>query len=356
MKWLFFPYFTSKRNNTMAPLCIEEDNNFYCSEEESSTTSTTTSSTSSISSSSSDESSASPLKTPRARRSVSFSAGAAVHVGAVMNVEDYSDAEKIECWYQADEMREIRKDVKDTIALMNQNLALDQALVDVTMTTRGLEGKTRAGKRYRREVRLASLAAVFDEQALQEMDGVTDPVMISMAYTEHAQPMQVAAFERASVFQREADGIYKASFDALDYSHDEFDKTSAIVETTESNRDVGAPMETTKSDFDESQSTQPVEELLEIEEVVEKDDNDATNAADEMNARDDVASSEETENICDNQNFEETNDSHTEPEHNTNLHPYNIGPMRIRDRFACLLPGSHNRRNALIGTLRVVHI
>lgn len=319
----------------MAPLYIEEGDAFCYAEEDASTA---TESTSSSSLSSDDELSASPLQTPLAMRSVSFSAGAAVHCGAVLNIDDYSEHEKFECWFQADEMRQIRREVKDTLSLMNRNLIIDEncKLDGSPISIRGLEGKTKAGKRHRRETRLASLAAVFDEQTLQEMDGVTDPLMIALAYSEYSYPMQVAAFQRASIYQKEAIEIYDSSEDKIEYPCAP-SKVSAIDEI---------PAEPTKYDFENNRSTEAFNNLLEVDET---EDDSSFKKEDSNVYRNEETSRSGSGNIYD--------DLELFQNRINNRKYNNIGALRIRDRFACLLPGSAvaNRR-PIMGALRVVHI
>lgn len=343
----------------MAPLCIHDENDFFCNEEDSSIASTATDSTSSLSSSgtsneSSPSSPAAPLQTPHARRSVSFSAGAAVHLGAVMNVAEYSDYEKRECWFQVEEMREIRKEVKDTVALMNQNVSIDKSFDDISLSTRGLEGKTRAGKRYRREARVASLSAVFDEQTMQEMDGVNDPVMISMAYCEYTNPMQVAALDRAARYQEEAREIYESSNDAIEELYEAAEQALARAGTTGCGvQDGAAP-------------AKPTIYLLEIEETDDDDEFDAVNnASEDETVRDDgtIGDDDSFRNHANNKYFDDDKDDlllglNNNRNNNNNIRPYNIGPFRIRDRFACFLPGAASKtgRSTLMGALRVVHI
>ena len=60
-----------------------------------------------------------------------------------MKFADHSPAEKCDCWYQADEMLAIRREVKETVALMNQNLPV--GIPKALMSTHGLEGKPRWG-------------------------------------------------------------------------------------------------------------------------------------------------------------------------------------------------------------------
>lgn len=358
----------------MAPLCNQEENVFY-NEEDSDSCSLTESSSSS-----------SPIETPPASRSVSFSPGAAVHLGAVMHIDDYSDAEKCDCWYQAQEMREIRKEVKDTIVLMNQMVHIDEIMVttgdddddddnndneydNATVTTRGLEGKTRAGKRHRRETRLASLAAVFDEQTMQDMDCISDPNMIAMTYREYAYPMQVAAFQRASQYEKEAairDNIDTNNEDKVDQQSsspaatataDTF--TSTDNSSCDDDEDDKVPVGTTKYDFQNGDSTQPFGKLLELEET--EDDAFDESSSPSLTATTDTETETAT-NIkvvgYDTNSLNNSNDIHNHHHgvNNNNNRPYNIGPLRIRDRFTCLLPGSSSNRRSLMGALRVVQI
>ena len=358
----------------MAPLYIPEENDFFCSDDDSSATSSTdASSSASLSSSSSCFEASQPPQHAHRVRSVSFAAGTTVHEGAVMNIEDYSEYEKCECWYQLEEMREIRQDVKDTVAMMNiQSQAnlnstgdrkLMTALVDdVTQTIRGLEGKTRAGKRHRREVRLASIAAVFDEQTLQEMDGVMDPLLIAMAYTEHSYPMQVAALERASIYREEANEIYNEDSSLLlrtpPYSTL---KDSNAAEHQKNNVVENSLAQDETSVVCDDVVVGPTICVLEIEEaddVVEQDNETTSSGAlDDKNLQGSPAI-EDSLSLKDNQkddilpekveNFDNVNNE---------IRPFNKGPLRFRDRFACFLPGAtSNRRPALMGALRAVHI
>lgn len=319
----------------MAPFSSNEAGAFYSIDGESSTT---------ISSSSS----RTPLtllgeESMRKRRSVSFSPDAAVHVDAVMNLADYSPAEKCECWYQADEMQAIRREVKETVALMNQDLPVGTPDSRTLLSTHGLEGKTKVGKRHRKEIRLASLAAVFDEQSLQEMDGVCDPIMIARAYSEYTYPMLVAAFQRASFYQKEAAAMNQTMTE--EESDDRF--SSPIADTSRSvvAESTGA---STKSDPEEYPST-PQREKIEDEKTEAAPESALSLVSNEMA----VDTINNNNNIIDN-NIDDIENLENGDGDN---HPYNVGSLRIRDRFACLLPGSaSNGTRSLIGAFRVVQI
>ena len=158
----------------------------------------------------------------KTKPSISFCPEVTVHSGAVLHIDEYSEAEITGSWYRADEMREIRRQVKEIVALMNQNALVgyiskenggdetktDENGTEIDRTVFGLEGKTKAGKQYRKETRLASLCAVFDTQTLQQLESVSDPAMIAQNYVEYAYPMQIAALERAARNQQEVATIY----------------------------------------------------------------------------------------------------------------------------------------------------
>eukprot|EP00531_Pseudo-nitzschia_arenysensis_P019320 CAMPEP_0116124702 /NCGR_PEP_ID=MMETSP0329-20121206/5418_1 /TAXON_ID=697910 /ORGANISM="Pseudo-nitzschia arenysensis, Strain B593" /LENGTH=315 /DNA_ID=CAMNT_0003618693 /DNA_START=29 /DNA_END=973 /DNA_ORIENTATION=- len=307
----------------MAPLWNEEGHvTFFSSVEESSTT---------ISLNARTREETLPLATKSSsRRTVSFSPEAAFHVDAVMHLDDYSESERLDCWYQPGEMMEIRREVKETVALMNRNVPMDDvtrlsaemnaAGMDVKeITTHGLEGKTKAGKRHRKDVRLASLAAVFEEQTSQDMDGICDPIMIARAYAEYAYPMQVAALKRAALYQNEV-AASRQKDEQRSYLED-------VLTCPEPNLVVQATFESTKPECRET-----LEEVKSTEVAAE------TTTSPRMN---DMPASSElvTMTINNNDGNFENNIENVENDEDVNS-PFYVGPLRIRDRFACLLPGS----------------
>lgn len=334
----------------MAPLYNEEaDAAFYTEGESSSTPST---STSPLSPSFSNEQSYLLRTTVPVRRSVSFSPGAEVHFGAVIHIDDYSEAEKYDCWYHADEMREIRREVKDTVALMNRNAPIHEinrvsekkndAGMYVTFSTRGLEGKTREEKRYRRENRLASLSAVFDEQTLQEMDGISDPTFIAMAYAEYSYPMQIAAFQRAAEYLKEA-----AAF-SMNINNEDEHQSSPFSASASANTSSSVNGEAIVGQ-NECRSTSSSRNHLELETT--EDGFESSLFFDDK-----VTSSDSTANTTSKNNDGTDDLEYLEIVESTN-HPYNSGAFRIRDRFACLLSGSaSNSTRSLMGAFRVVQI
>lgn len=327
------------------------------------------------------------FSTPSSTRGVSFSDEAIVHTGAVINIDDYTDEEKNVSWYNIDEMRSIREEVKQTVACMNRMIPKDEIESDSLfcstqlLCTRGLEGKTRGAKRHRRSCRMKSIAAVFDEQSMQDMDGIADTYMIALAYNEYAYPMQVAAFERAAQYQKEEREATITDTKINDDVGDDNDRTTlasttnnTIVGSSSNNDDdklshvTGPP---TKDNFhnDNSHSVHLDKEnqfqLLEIEKI-----QDAEIAENNETTNNDYTVSFQHHNGID---IIPTNEEHfismyseiimQDLNNNNNRNDVGGGPTRFRDRFTCLLSTStssqslkSNVRRSFLGALRVVHI
>jgi hypothetical protein len=150
------------------------------------------------------EESSSSVLSPPARRSVTFAPDVTTH--HVLHISDFTLVERRDCWYSEGDTYEIRQSWKDIVSLM-ENCHGDLSLLDEE--TRGLEGKTRDGKRIRRAARNSSITAVIDEQIYQEMDGVVDHVMIAMAYSECCFHNQKDAFERGCEDYKVARAIHE---------------------------------------------------------------------------------------------------------------------------------------------------
>jgi hypothetical protein len=131
--------------------------------------------------------------TPSARRSVSFAADLTT-THYVLHIHDFSLAEQRACWYNEGDMLAIRKSWKDSVTYMESNVSFDEEISGLCV--RGLEGKTKEGKRIRKAARNSSITAVMDEQIYQDMDGIVDPVMIAIAYSDCCFDNQKDAFFR----------------------------------------------------------------------------------------------------------------------------------------------------------------
>ena len=87
---------------------------------------------------------------------------------------DYTDDEKRACWYEKEEWRTMRSNVKQTISAMSDDIHHESHI-----TRRGLENRTPDELRRRRQLRLTVCLAVIDEQQRQWENGVTDPSKIA---------------------------------------------------------------------------------------------------------------------------------------------------------------------------------
>jgi len=331
---------------------IEEYEEIASASTSTSTNIVTTTSSSSPSSSSSSSSLSSSSNKLSVKRSVSFSAEAAVHVGAIINVDDYTNEEKYECWYNVDEMRRIRQEVKHTIALMNQMIPRDQIESDSLFSsmqllcTRGLEGKTRTEKRHRRDIRMKSISAVFDEQSMQDMDGIFDPVMVAMAYDEYSYPMKIAAFQRAAQYEKEATGTENNDNDNVQASSSSSSTFSIIGSEGKESVQVAGP---TEYDFRPCRSRQSITKtlnILEIEQNQEEEDAvESDFSSSSSSTTTGTSTNEQLASICSEIIILDLNKNKNNRLYSSNTTRHIGGvPMRFRDRFTCLLP------------LRVVHI
>ena len=287
------------------------------------------------------------------RSSVSFKPGASVLVYAGISIDDYSPEERRQCWYHFDELRDIRTEVKDTVALMNENnLPLnatshgaddvnDDGMEMKTHITHGLEGKTKEGKRQRKENRMASLAAVFDEQNLQDMDGISDPVMIARAYTEFSYSSQVAAFQRASLFQEEVAAIYLSM---EDLSIDEDDNVDIASTDTSGSAIIDSPVGSTYCDSNEFPSTseEAEKEKAEQDEIFYECNSSSISDNFEANPKPAAGTSSSADENINREGLENEEGA--------------TGPLTIRDRFAYLLPRSASSKRSAMGDFVVVHV
>jgi hypothetical protein len=120
-------------------------------------------------------------------RRVSF--GAVVDTHEVLNREDYTPEEKAATWFHQDDMRRMKANVKSEGKLVDSGLLVECASV----STRGLESRTRQGCKRKRQNRLAAYAAVFSEIDFQVEEHITDEDAIADAYFVYSESCAVAA-------------------------------------------------------------------------------------------------------------------------------------------------------------------
>lgn len=134
------------------------------------------------------------------RKSVSFAP--MVSTLGIIHINDYSSEEVSSTWYSRDELRAIKSEAK---CVANSS---DPSTDDICL--RGLEARTAAGARRKRQNRIEARSAVFFEQDAQEEDGYSDPDAIADAYFECSERCQAEAQMIAVRDQREAMEAYKS--------------------------------------------------------------------------------------------------------------------------------------------------
>ena len=207
----------------------------------------------------SSSSSSSPLSlSPRRRRSPSICVGFSEAITyASLHLIDYTASEIYDCWWGFDDLHEIRNDNKDTISFMNY-IATEINAPDhhhhgyqqeeVNYCSRGLEGKTKIGKRTRKKTKKASIMAVLEEQYLQRQElgyddldltstttVMIDPIIIAMSYRVYSSSSQNEANHRAMRYRTENEREEELEEELLFFGFDCIDSDTISVINSNSN-------------------------------------------------------------------------------------------------------------------------
>jgi hypothetical protein len=158
-------------------------------------------------------------------RRVSF--GAVVQTHEVLNRDDYTQEEKAATWICQDDMRRMKANVKSEGKLVDSGLLVECASV----STRGLESRTRQGCKRKRQNRMAAYAAVFCEIDFQVEEHITDQDAIADAYFVYSEPCAVAAEMLGK--RDEADAMAIHNEPKTDFFGSGFCQTMFDVSTTE---------------------------------------------------------------------------------------------------------------------------
>ncbi|KAI2514276.1 hypothetical protein MHU86_169 [Fragilaria crotonensis] len=121
-----------------------------------------------------------------------------------LHVNDYSEDEVAMVWYTPDDFALMRKDRKETLALINSGKYSGD---DAHRCARGLEWASRSGASERRRNKRSGWLAVLEEQAIQKMVDNFDSQTIAMAYATATRHCLEAAYEMAVVDALELSGF-----------------------------------------------------------------------------------------------------------------------------------------------------
>mmetsp|Transcript_4839 Transcript_4839/g.13979 ORF Transcript_4839/g.13979 Transcript_4839/m.13979 type:complete len:214 (-) Transcript_4839:215-856(-) len=100
-----------------------------------------------------------------------------VRVKYTIHVADYSDQEYFACWYDDDETRAMRQDIKNQLDAVRKG--------KVAVVPRGLESRTREGAAQKSRRKRFAWDAVMEEQRQQREEGLeTDDEFVAAMYAQ----------------------------------------------------------------------------------------------------------------------------------------------------------------------------
>ena len=114
-----------------------------------------------------------------------------VRMKRTLHINDYTQREIEATWYSKADMEPIRREILQTVQLMESGRTAD--IDDVIYCQRGLEFRTEQGARLRQRNKDLSREAVLDEQDFQECSGYSDIEAIASVYVHSTYQCQVAA-------------------------------------------------------------------------------------------------------------------------------------------------------------------
>ena len=128
------------------------------------------------------------------RKNVSFAS--VVNTNSIIHINDFSPEEIKMTWYNREELRVIKAEAKIVANSLDKE--------NTCLCLRGLEARTSAGARRKRQNRVEARGAVFFEQEMQDEDGYSDPDAIADAYFYSSERCQAEAQMLALRDQEEA--------------------------------------------------------------------------------------------------------------------------------------------------------
>jgi hypothetical protein len=134
-----------------------------------------------------------------------------VRVRHALHINDYSDDEIDATWFNAAGMKRIRKELRYTMDLMQQEGA---EIDEVKYSSRGLEYQVAEGAYLRKKNRIDAVDAVLDEQDEQRREGVVDEEMLAMEYGNCTSRSQLAAQVIGRLDQKIASGLSQKGDDS----------------------------------------------------------------------------------------------------------------------------------------------
>jgi hypothetical protein len=135
-----------------------------------------------------------PLPPPQKKKTVSFNR--LVFVRETLHISDYECEEKKNTWFNKTEMHNTKAAMVATLRLMLSGVEDLDCEDSDQHCARGLEFRSRAGARKRKENKLLALEAVLGEQDDQFDKGIFNPTAISLVYQQVSRRPRISAHER----------------------------------------------------------------------------------------------------------------------------------------------------------------
>jgi hypothetical protein len=128
------------------------------------------------------------LEPRKAERAVSFCA--TVTFRSSLHINDYTNSEVGNCWFALEDYKKMKREIRYTVDLIERNIKFDEE----KYCRRGVELKTDEARAVRREEMEEAIDAVMDEQDIQTDEGICDPEMIAIVYTDGVYRSKMAAY------------------------------------------------------------------------------------------------------------------------------------------------------------------
>mmetsp|Transcript_131725 Transcript_131725/g.196287 ORF Transcript_131725/g.196287 Transcript_131725/m.196287 type:complete len:210 (+) Transcript_131725:413-1042(+) len=142
-----------------------------------------------------------------------------------LHVNDYTDEEVFRTWFTDQEYKEIKREIKLTVAMMENNSKTKSTFTEgVHFSSRGLEDKTTDRLSQKLEIRYFAMDDVLDEQDRQREAGICDPEALSIVYAEYSFVSHMAAFLMATADEKVA----------LENANDDDDATTTTTAASKS--------------------------------------------------------------------------------------------------------------------------
>jgi len=150
-----------------------------------------------------------------------------VAVRPSLHLQNMTDDEVANTWYSEEETRQMKKDISNDLKKM-LFIGVGSTIGSNEFTSRGLEIRTRDGRKKRSANKLNSTDAVLDEQDRQHDYGTNDSEVIRQVYFQQSSHCSIEAHNLARNDEAEAVLIYN-EFHKDIYLDDELRLMSSFV-------------------------------------------------------------------------------------------------------------------------------